>query len=226
MIVEELELTPTDEPERRRSPRPQPPQPAAVSLKVRQVVDWLVERIEASWRGWVVYALLCIVSIAAIVFSMNYRLEGLDQNYALVVERQALQREFDELAAHYSQDELRALMDRIHSAESTIFHDYESLAAWISEQASAAQAQGLLLTYVMHEQSPSQIKNVGTLPITLNVRPGEGGQERVYYRLLGFLRTVIDTPWHLEISDAAIRSDGVEVLSLDITVNVWVEMSS
>ncbi len=226
MIVEELELVPTDEPERRRAPRPKPPQPAAMAPRMRQLVDWLVEWVESGWLGWAVYALLCIASVAAIVYSMGYRLDRLDENYALVAERQMLQREFEELAEHYSQDELRALMDRIHSAESTIFQDYEALAAWITEQAEAASQEGLLLTYVMHEKSPSQIKNVGTLPITLNVRPGEGGQERVYYRLLGFLRAVIDTPWHLKISDAAIRSDGVEVLSLDITFNVWVEMSS
>ena len=223
MIVEELELIPTGEPERRRSPRPTPPEPA-MAPRLRRLVDWLVDLIESSWIGWVVYALLCAVSIAVMVYSMTDRLDGLDANYALVVERQTLEREFEELAEHYSQDELRTLMDRIHSAESTIFQDYGVLAGWLTEQAGAAKSQGLRLSYVMHETTGSQIKNVGSVPITLNVRPDETGEERVYYRLLAYLRSMVDTPWHLEISDAAIRSDGKEVVSLDITVNVWVEV--
>jgi len=222
MIVEELELEPLGEPERRRSPRPQPPQPH-MAPRMRQTVDWLAGRIESSWVGWVVYAMVCVVSIAAVVFSMHHRLQGLDDNYALLSEHQMLQREFDTLAEHYSQDELRALMERIHSAESTICDDYGRLAAWITEQANAARDQGLNLTYVMHEKAASQIKNVETLPITLSVRPGTGDQPRVYYRMLAFMRSLIDTPWHLEISEAVIASDGNEVQSLDITVNLWVE---
>ena len=71
MIVEELELVPTDEPERRRAPRPKPPQPAAMAPRMRQLVDWLVEWVESGWLGWAVYALL-IYFIAGFAGTANH----------------------------------------------------------------------------------------------------------------------------------------------------------
>jgi hypothetical protein len=154
---------------------------------------------------------------------MTARVETFDATYELISERAALEREYDALTEHYSRDELRKLLDRISSAETSIFRDYASLATWLSDQADAAHAQNLLLTYVMHETVAAQIKDVGEVPITLNVRPMEGVDEETYQRMLNFLGEMVGTRWHLEIIDAAVVSDGRSIQSLDTTVHVWVD---
>ena len=222
MIAEELELIPTGDPERRRSPRPEPPPPGPVP-RMRQIVDWQVERIESSVTGWLIYFVICLTCIAFIYWNMTARVETFDATYELISERAALEREYDALTEHYSRDELRKLLDRISSAETSIFRDYASLATWLSDQADAAHAQNLLLTYVMHETVAAQIKDVGEVPITLNVRPMEGVDEETYQRMLNFLGEMVGTRWHLEIIDAAVVSDGRSIQSLDTTVHVWVD---
>ena len=222
MITEDLELVPVGEPERRRSPRPEPPPPGPAP-RMRQLVDWQAERIESSPLGWVAYAVVCLACVAFIYWNMTERFETFDATYDLISERAALEREYEALTEHYSRDELRKLLDRISSAETSIFRDYASLATWLSEQAKAARSQELLLTYVMHETVAAQIKDVGEVPITLSVRPMEGADEDTYQRMLNFLGEMVGTRWHLEIIDAAVVSDGRAIQSLDTTVHVWVD---
>ena len=225
MIAEELELVPVGEPERRRSPRPEPPPPGTVP-RMRQIVDWHAERIESSVLGWVVYAVICAACIAFIYWNMTARFETFDATYELISERAALEREYEALTEHYSRDELRKLLDQISSAETSIFRDYASLATWLAAQAEAARRQDLLLTYVMHDTVAAQIKDVGEVPITLSVRPREGMEEDTYQRMLNLLGEMVGTRWHLEITDVAVASDGVSIQSLDTTVHVWVDAVS
>lgn len=222
MIAEDLELVAQSEPERRKAPRPEPP-PPSLSPRMRQLVDWNVERIESSWTGWPVFLAICALCVGFIYWNMTTRIELFDATYELISERADLERQFDELTEHYSRDELRKLLDRISSAESSIFADYSSLAAWLAAQASAARDQDLTLTYVMHEAVAAQIKGVGEVPITLNVRPEEGRDEAIYQRMLNFLREMVGNRWHLEIIDAAVASDGRAIISLDTTIHVWVD---
>lgn len=223
MIAEDLELVPQSEPERRRSPRPEPPSPTSLSPKMRQLVDWNVDRIDSSLTGWSLLLAVCIACLVFIYWNMTARVEAFDATYELVSERAALERQLEELTEHYSRDELRTLLDQISSAESTIFSDYASLAAWLAEQAAAARDQDLILTYVMHETVAAQIKDVGEVPITLNVRPREGQDRSTYQRMLNYLREMIGSRWHLEIIDAAVASDGQSVTALDTTIHVWVD---
>lgn len=225
MIAEELELVPTGEPERRRSPRPEPPPPGTVP-RMRQIVDWQAERIESSPLGWVFYAVVSAACIAFIYWNMTVRVETFDATYELISERAAREREYEALTEHYSREELRKLLDQISSAETSIFRDYASLATWLSAQAGMARSEGLLLTYVMHDTVAAQIKDVEEVPITLNIRPREGLNENVYQRMLNFLGEMVGTRWHLEIIDAAIVSDGRSIQSFDTTVHVWVDAVS
>ena len=222
MIAEELELIPSDQPERRQAPRPEPP-PPNMSPRIRRLVDWLVDQIESSWKGWVAYGAICTVAVASIIFSLTVRIDSLDENYLLVTERASLQREFEELTEHYSSDELRSLLEKISSAESSIFSDYAALAAWLAEQSDEARNNGLTLTYVMHDTVPAQIKNVGEVPITISIKSVDGVQHGTFSRILSYLRQVLDTRWHLEIVDAAIQSDGNDVVNQDTTIHVWVD---
>ncbi len=222
MIAEELELIPTGEPERRQSPRPEPPPPGTVP-RMRQLVDWQAEQIESSVLGWVFYALVSAACIAFIYWNMTSRFETFDATYALISERAALEREYEALTEHYSRDELRKLLDEISSAETSIFSDYASLASWLSAQAEAARRQDLLLTYVMHETVAAQIRDVGEVPITLSIRPRPGANDNTYQRVLNLLGEIVGTRWHLEIIDAAVVSDGQSIQSFDTTVHVWVD---
>lgn len=223
MIAEDLELVPQAEPERRSAPRPEPPAPTSLSPRMRQIVDWNVHRLESSRSGWVVFLLICAACVGFIVWNMTARFDAFDTTYELITERVALEQQFDELTEHYSGDELRTLLDKISSAENTIFSDYASLAAWLAEQAQVARDEALILTYVMHETVAAQIKDVGEVPISLKVRPKEGHDGDTYFRMLNFLRKMVGTHWHLEIIDASIASDGQSVTTLDTTVHVWVD---
>lgn len=223
MIVEELELIPTTPPERRRAPRPEPPPPTSLSPKVRRFVDWHVDRIESSWTGWLVFLGISALCVAFVFWNLTARFQPFEVTYALISERAVLEREFDHLTEHYSRDELRKLLDRISSAESSIFKDYASLASWLAAQAAAAAHEELLLTYVMHEPVAAQIKDVGAVPISLNVRPGNEHNGAVYPRMLNFMREMVGSRWHLEIIDASIAGDGESVTSLDTTIHVWVD---
>ena len=225
MIVEELDLVPADEPERRRSPRPVPPPPGTVP-RMRQIVDWHAERIESSAWGWGIYAVVCALCIAFIYWNMTTRFETFDATYELISERAALERDYEALTEHYSRDELRKLLDQISSAETSIFKDYASLASWLAAQAKAARRQNLLLTYVMHDTVAAQIKDVGEVPITLSIRPREGMDEDTYQRMLNFLGEMVGDRWHLEITDVVVSSDGRSIQSLDTTVHVWVDAVS
>lgn len=225
MISEELELVPVGEPERRRSPRPEPPPPGTVP-RMRRLVDWQAERIESSPTGWIVYFAISIACIAFIYWNMTTRFETFDATYELISERAMLEGEYDALTEHYSRDELRKLLDQISSAETSIFSDYAGLATWLSDQTDAARTQDLLLTYVMHETVAAQIKDVGEVPITLSVRPRDGADDDTYQRMLNFLGEMVGTRWHLEITDTAVVSDGRSVQSLDTTVHVWVDAVS
>ncbi len=225
MIAEELELVPVGDPERRSSPRPEPP-PPGTGPRVRQFVDWHAERIESSVSGWTIYLVICAACIAFIYWNMTSRFETFDATYELISERATLEREYEALTEHYSRDELRKLLDQISSAETSIFHDYANLASWLADQADAARGQDLLLTYVMHETVAAQIKDVGEVPITLSVRPREGMNDATYQRMLNFLGEMVGTRWHLEITDVAVTSDGRSIQSLDTTVHVWVDAAS
>jgi hypothetical protein len=225
MIAEELELVPAGEPERRNSPRPEPPPPGTVP-RMRQIVDWQAERIESSALGWLFYAIVSAACIAFIYWNMTARFETFDATYELISERATLEREYGTLTEHYSRDELRKLLDRISSAENSIFRDYASLATWLGNQADAAENQDLLLTYVMHETVAAQIKDVGEVPITLSIRPREGEDDDTYQRMLNFLGEMVGTRWHLEIIDAVVTSDGRSIQSFDTTVHVWVDAVS
>ncbi len=225
MIAEELELVPVGAPERRKSPRPEPPPPGTVP-RMRQIVDWQAERIESSVMGWLFYAVVSLACIGFIYWNMTTRFETFDATYELISERATLEREYDALTEHYSRDELRKLLDQISSAETSIFRDYAGLASWLAEQADVAKRQDLLLTYVMHETVAAQIKDVGEVPITLSIRPRKGFDENTYQRMLNFLGEVVATRWHLEITDAAVVSDGRSIQSFDTTVHVWVDAAS
>ena len=222
MIVEDLELLPKTEPERRQAPRPEPPAPS-LAPRMRRFVDRLGDTIEASWRGWTGFFLFCAACIGFICWSLTSRFELIEENQALVFQRAALQRTFDELAAHYSSDELQELLEKISSAETTVFSDYASLAGWLAELADSARARHFRLSYVMHETVSAQIKDVGEVPITLNLRPEDGWEQQSHDRMLGFLGEMIGTRWHLEIVDAAVQGDGEDVVSVDTTVHVWME---
>lgn len=222
MMAEELELEPTGAPERRRAPRPEPPAPK-LAPRLRRLVDWIADHVEASLRGWTAYLAVCASCIAFIVWSVTMRMDALDENYALVVEKAALQRQFDELAEHYSRDELKSLMEKISSAETTIFADYAGLAGWLGQQADAAARHDLKLSYVMHDAVPARVRNVAEVPITLHIVAGEGGQQEAYARVLRYLRELVDGRWHLEMTEAVVNSDGMDVVSVDTTVHVWVD---
>ena len=51
----------------------------------------------------------------------------------------------------------------------------------------------------------------------------EGADLDTYQRMLNFLGEMVGTRWHLEITDAAVSSDGRSIQSLDTTVHVWVD---
>lgn len=225
MIAEDLELVPTGEPERRESPRPEPP-PPGLSPRIRQLVDWHAERIESGPAGWLMYLLVCAACVGFIYWNMTARMTTFDASYELISERAALEREYEALTEHYSREELQKLLDQISSAETTIFRDYPSLASWLGEQAASAARQDLLLTYVMHDTVAAQIKGVGEVPITLNVQPRDGVDQDMYRRMLNFLGELVGSRWHLEIVDAAVLSDGSSIQSLDTTVHVWVDARS
>ncbi len=222
MIPEDLELVPLAEPERRRNPRPTPP-PPGMAPRIRSTVDRLADLIESGWKGWAGYLACCGFCVAFIVWNLTARFDTLDETYALVGERAALERQLEELTEHYSRDELQQLLEQISSAESSIFADYASLAAWLAAQTLAARDLQLNLTYVMHDTVAAQIKDVGEVPITLNLRPISGTEANTYQRMLAFLRAMVGTRWHLEITDAAIQSDGGAVVNLETTVHVWVD---
>ncbi|MEM8768696.1 MAG: hypothetical protein AAGE43_14710 [Pseudomonadota bacterium] len=222
MIPEDLELVPLSAPERRRAPRPTPP-PPGMAPRLRSTVDQLADFIESGWKGWAAYFAFCALCVAFIVWNLTARFASLDETYALVGERAALDRQFEELTEHYSRDELQQLLDQISSAESSIFADYASLAAWLAAETLAARDLQLNLTYVMHDTVAAQIKDVGEVPITLSLRPIAGFETGTYQRMLAFLRAMVGTRWHLEITDAAIQSDGAAVVNLETTIHVWVD---
>ena len=225
MIAEELELVPVGDPERRQSPRPEPP-PPGFAPRVRQFVDRHAEWIESGPTGWLVFLLICAACLGFIYWNMTARVSTFDATYELISERAALEREYEALTEHYSRDELQKLLQQISSAESSIFRDYASLASWLSAQAESAARQGLLLTYVMHDTVAAQIKGVGEVPISMNVRPREELEGDTYQRLLNFLGGMVGTRWHLEIVDTVVASDGRSIQSLDATVHVWVDAGS
>ncbi len=222
MIAEDLELVPLGEPERRKSPRPEPP-PPGLAPRVRQLVDWHAEKIESGPAGWLAFLLICTACIGFIYWNMTTRVATFDATYELISERASLEREYEALTEHYSRDELRKLLEQISSAESSIFQDFPSLASWLSAQSEFAAGQGLLLTYVMHETVAAQIRGVEEVPITLSLRPVEGIPESTYQHLLNFLAQMVGTRWHLEIIDTVVASDGRSIQSLDATVHVWVD---
>ncbi len=222
MKAEDLELLPLAVPERRRVPRPEPP-PPSLAPRVRRFVDYLADRVEAGWPGRVALALVCVASVGFIVWNLTARFEELDEGYLLVREQVALQNRFDVLAAHYSRDELHDLLERISSAESSIFRNYASLAAWLAGQAVAAGQMGLELTYRMHDPVAARVRNVSEVPITLTVRPVAGREDGTYQRILVFLRDMLAARWHLEIVDVSARGDGRSIAAVDTTVHVWVD---
>ena len=218
MMAEDLELVEEAVPERRRAPRPEPPPPPPV----RRFVDWLADLVESGWQGWLALGLVCSACIGFLYWNLTVRFERFDETYLLIREQVALQNRFDVLAAHYSREELHELLERISSAESSIFADYASLAAWLAGQSTAAGEHDLQLTYRMHEPISAQIRNVTEVPITITVRPLEDQGAGTYQRLLRFLREMVAARWHLEIVDASVHGDGKAVASLDTTVRVWV----
>lgn len=221
MRAEDLELLEYAQPERRLRPRPEPP-PPSLAPRMRRFVDWVVDRIESGWAGWTVYVVTCSACVAFMAWTLSTRLDRFDEAYALMGQRAGLEREFEALAEHYSTDELRRLLERISSAESTVFSSYTDLAAWLAGQSEAARRRQLVLGYVMLEPVAARIRNVTEVPLALSVRPEAGQEPGAYGRMLGFLRDMVGQRWHLEITDTAVAGDGSNLVSLDTTVHVWI----
>ncbi len=225
MIREDIDLDAANSPERRREPRPQAP-PPSLAPRARRIVDAVAEYIDTHWIGWVIYGLICLAAIAFIVWSLVFRTETLHEDHARMVELAAMERTFTSLTEQYSTEELRELLKKVSTAEASVFADYAELAQWLGNQASRAQSLDLVLTYTMLDTVPAQIKNVSEVPVELELVPKEELEAGAYSRMLIYLRNLVDSIRHLEITDAQLKGNGQTVEQMTTTVHVWVDQSS
>lgn len=223
MIHEEIDLAADNRLERRLEPRPEPPQPH-LAPRTRRFIDAVAEKIDASWIGWLLYSLTSLIAVAYIVWTLVIHTTAVREDHTKMVELADLERTYVALTDQFSRDELRELLDKISTAERSVFPDYAKLAGWLSRQADAARTLDLNLSYVMLDTVPAQIKNVAEVPIELTLVPLEGHESGAYLRMLGYLRGLVDATEHLEITDASLRGNGRTAERLESTIHIWVDM--
>ena len=191
-------------------------------VRAQRVFNDLVHRIYRSRVLQAVWAAIAIASIALLLYSLNGRLDRLDNRTRLLQELGELDSRALSIQSDWSLDKMQALEASVAQADTRrVFADYRSLAQWLQEQARYAQRLGLMYSYSLGESQRSEVDDMLEVPVALTLR-GARDTVQLYLRSLEFLQGTISTPFYVEITRAALEGQGQGATTLQATLKVWV----
>lgn len=194
----------------------------APHIRFQRMLNSLVYRIYGDRRFQVGFALVWIASIALLVFSLNWRIEKIDDNVVALSELGQVETELMDVRALWSTEKMKSIEDSVNTAdERRVFVDYRSLATWLGEKSDFANQLGLEFSYSLGTSRASKIENMLEVPVAVSLK-AVPGTEQTFLHTLEFLKRLVSTLWYVEIAEASLQGEGRGATSVNATLRVWV----
>ena len=207
--------------DRRRSDRPAAPRPG-VMLSLQLKTDKIAKIIFATTSRGMMFVGAQLICLAIIAWSLGVRYTGLESTDVMEHEMLTLQTKLDILKSQWSEEDLRMIEANLTSAESRVFDDYTSFAAWLREKTDYASRLGLDMSYNIGQRDKTSLTGTLSLPVHMSLKVNENTADNTYVRALEFVRSLIDENLRLEVFGNGIKADRDGINSVDLSIHVWV----
>ncbi|MEM7284003.1 MAG: hypothetical protein AAF438_20540, partial [Pseudomonadota bacterium] len=167
-----------------------------------------------------VLALISVLSLVAVWWVFQNRIGDLEYSQELVAQRAQVLERLKELNGIWSRERVDEVLSKIDQAETRLFSDYPSLAAWLRDNHKLATAFGLVMQYQLDATVSARVRGVLEVPIELKVTV-PATDDTSYLKVMEFVKSLVEQKYYLEVRGATATSNGDGLKEMALDLRVW-----